>query len=297
MHNGALGNIGLCVGVADLLLASLIPIVLTIALVAALARLRVRERRRPRAALLVAAAMLLALFVLFVRGDARLARLVPWSAAIVATDVTLPLAAAIAVLLWPILPKPKWRKSLVAAAIVLAGGVASFDALRLAMLGPPPTRDLWRGNVAMQATRVTCGPAAAATLLRTAGIEAGETGLAVDCLTHSSGSPTLGIWRGLSLATRGSDVRPIVVTGDPLAAGRPVLVAVGLPRWSAGDVDPRYERDWGWEPGQQHVVVIFGVNDDGSLDVGDPAVGRERWSRAALDELYRGAAFALVPRE
>jgi hypothetical protein len=62
------------------------------------------------------------------------------------------------------------------------------------------------------------------------------------------------------------------------------------------DADPRYARDWGWTPGTRHNVVFFGYAPNGNPIIGDPAVGREQWSPAALDKLWHGHGLRLVQK-
>lgn len=235
-------------------------------------------------------------FAIHLRGNAQLAALVPASAAIVWTDVTFPLAAAVAVLIWPLLKGGTWRRSVVVSAIVVTGAAAMLDPLRRLAIGPPATINVWSGGICMQTTPATCGPAAVATLLAAHGINATEGELARLCLTNDDGSPDLGIWRGLVIATRGTEWQPVVVQGDPRSHHGPTILPVGLPRNVPESVDPRYVEQWGWRPGVRHVVVLLEALPSGYLEIGDPAVGREWWSDEALDVLYRGHAFGLRRR-
>jgi hypothetical protein len=77
-------------------------------------------------------------------------------------------------------------------------------------------------------------------------------------------------------------------------ADDPVILFVGLRRGQRAD--PRYAREWGWTPGLRHTVVLFGFTDDGRIEIGDPSVGREKWSVEALDVLWDGRGLRLVPR-
>jgi hypothetical protein len=75
----------------------------------------------------------------------------------------------------------------------------------------------------------------------------------------------------------------------------PVLLLVKLEH--DADVDPRYQRDWGWTPGVGHAVVIFGRVGKDRLDVGDPSIGREQWLVRDLRVLWQGRGLPLVPVE
>ena len=51
----------------------------------------------------------------------------------------------------------------------------------------------------------------------------------------------------------------------------------------------------GLETGVPHSVVAFKI-DDKRIEIGDPAIGREHWPLEALDVLWHGVAFRLVPK-
>lgn len=72
-----------------------------------------------------------------------------------------------------------------------------------------------------------------------------------------------------------------------------MLISAGLKR---GEVaDPRYAGDWGWAPGVKHTVVIFDFPGT-EVEVGDPAVGRERWTLSDLQTLWYGEGLRLIRR-
>ena len=236
-------------------------------------------------------------YALFVRGKPWLADVLPTSAVIVWSDLTLPLATTAGVGLWPILPKPTARRVFLVLAITFAGAAVTFDPLRRLAVGSPPTTDVWDGEICIQTTPATCGPAALATLLRAHEIDFDEAILARFCLTNSDGSPDLGLWRGLSLATADTEWEPIRLTGEPAGFDRPAVITVGLPSNPPPGVNPQYANQWGWQPGVRHVVVLYGTLPGDGYDIGDPAAGRERWDEDAVHVLYRGTAFALRRRK
>jgi hypothetical protein len=223
-------------------------------------------------------------------------RLLPVSNAIVMANWQLPAAGLVIGLAWHVLPRPMWRRCLLIVPLAALGVWRSYSPL----IGGPPDdlRNRWKGEVCLQSSFSSCGAAAAATLLRAAGIEASEAEMAGLCLTRSSGTTLHGLYRGLKLKTSGTAWR-VEITGGSVGAlrgsGTPVLLNVGLPRRAEG-IDPRYQRDWGWLPGFKHSVVLFGFLPDGKIEVGDPAVGREQWFEVALDALWHGQGLRLVRR-
>jgi len=247
------------------------------------------------------AILLLALVVTFMLCFARLLldstwmlRLLPFSNAIVTANWQLPAAGLVVGLAWHLLPRPAWRRCLFIVPLA-ALGIWRFLG---PVTGPSLTgfRTLSNGSVCIQSSFSSCGPAAAATLLRAAGIDANEAEMAELCLTRSRGSTLHGLFRGLKLKTAGTGWRVEIVASsvDALrSSGTPVLLNVWLPR-GVTNVDPRYERDWGWTPGRSHSVVLFGFLPDGKIDVGDPGVGREQWFTAALKVLWHGQGLRLV---
>ena len=60
--------------------------------------------------------------------------------------------------------------------------------------------------------------------------------------------------------------------------------------------DPRYVRDWGWEVGRPHAVILFRFLPDDLVEMGDPSIGREKWHVKSLRVLWRGDGMRLVRR-
>lgn len=162
----------------------------------------------------------------------------------------------------------------------------------------PQCEDVWKDGVCIQTTQATCGAAATATLLEHYGMATTEAEMARLCLTSPEGTLRLGMYRGLLRETAGTPWTVEVFSGDVAklrsVADDPVILFVGLRRGQR--VDPRYAREWGWTPGLRHTVVLFGFTGDGRIEIGDPSVGREKWSVEALDVLWDGKGLRLVPR-
>lgn len=150
-------------------------------------------------------------------------------------------------------------------------------------------KSFWRDGVCLQSHPSTCAPAAAATLLRSAGIDATEQMLLKPCLTSEFGTEPLGLFRGLAVLSETRSVKPNVVTADPLF-------------WQSGDQLPnislvRFEEaasatQAGLIPrnlfagprGEGHAIVVLGRDPRGNWIILDPAFGRTLWS----DETFRG---------
>ena len=221
--------------------------------------------------------------------------LLPVSNAIVVANWLLPATGLLIGLTWHLLPRPVWRKCLF---IVPLAAIAVWR-FHGPLSGRPPEdiQDRWNADVCLQSSSSSCGAAAAATLLRAAGIPATEAEMADLCLTRPHGTTLHGLYRGLKLKTSGGPWRvELVSTPAALrASAAPVLINVGLPRATA-NLDPRYQREWGWTPGSSHTVVLFAFLPTGTIDMADPAVGRERWFTADLDVLWRHQGLRLVRR-
>jgi hypothetical protein len=239
---------------------------------------------------------LIVLHAFYVSDRLWLARLIPFSGAPVLGNAMLVIAVgALAGLAWRVIPGHAGRRTVLIATLL---GVTLFRAIGPA-LGRPPDglMNRWKHSVALQTSPATCSPAAAATLLREHGITATESEMAALCLTTPRGTTALGLYRGLKLKAAGTswDVEPFQL--DPAGLRKldgPAVLNVRLDRGRG--VDPRYERLWGWTPGVSHTVVFLGFADDGKVDIGDPAIGREQWFEGDLRVLWHGEGLRLVPK-
>jgi hypothetical protein len=261
-------------------------------------RIALRRSKRMAAWSVVAVSVAVGLYVYLLQGTLILARVLPFSNLIVLGNA-IPLGIGfLAGIVSGRGDVRRWRKVALCLALF---GLAVFAVLKQVVVSPPPSQDRWtRNGVCMQTSHVSCSAAAAASLLRAHDIDAGEGEMIDLCLTGKTGTPSVGLYRGLKLKTAGTPFRVEVIHSDVdrlLAEDRwPVLLLVKLER-GAG-VDPRYEHDWGWTPGVGHAVVIFGRVGEDRLDVGDPSVGREQWLVRDLRVLWhgRGLRLALLAR-
>jgi MFS family permease len=237
-------------------------------------------------------------YLFYMAGQLFLARIVPASAAIVWTNLTPVLAALAAGWILRLGEIPRTRR-LIMSLIVTAGalGSLSWPSLGPLLRPPPPGDPVVHEVIALQSSWATCSPAAAATLLVHAGIPVSEQTMIPLCLTDSSGTPSLGLYRGLKLmaAAHDRDVELLRRDVDELfdQPTWPLLLTVQLPRY--GVDDPRYEQQWGWIPGMGHSVVVLRRLSETELLVADPAAGLEVWTRRDLEVLFHGGALRLKP--
>ncbi|WP_442506068.1 peptidase C39 [Novipirellula sp. SH528] len=229
-------------------------------------------------------------FLFYGSGQLFWAKLVPVSAAIIYTNFAAIFAALAAGWAWRLPNTPRWRRGSLATLLALSSLAAiNWPLLSMAVRPPPQGGDDWENGVAMQTSWATCSPAAAATLFRAEGIDVAESQMIPLCLTDSSGTPTLGLYRGVKLISQQHDrtVEVLDETHAELLAKDdwPVLLAVELPY---GVEDRRYANQWGWIPGMGHSVVALGKRPDGIV-IADPSVGLELWNERDLQVLWHGS--------
>ena len=255
-----------------------------------------RCHRRYSVCAAVLALVFLLVFGLLIHGKLLVAKIVPFSGAIVVGN-WIPLGAAV---LCGIIAGqgavPRWRRVALAAGLA---GLAWYTVLCNFLREPPAARDVWsEDGVCLQSSPASCSPCCAATLLRHCGIPASEGEMIDLCLTRKAGTPSLGVYRGLMIKTRETDWRVEVVRGDcqqlHRASREPVLLRIRLDR-SLGAA-PGFLQRWGWSAEISHAVVFYGFTDGGKAEVGDPAAGRERLSAEELSLRWRGEGLRLVRR-
>ncbi len=269
-----------------------------VVLIATAILIRRSSETQPRLApLLLTLFVVLSLGLLFGTKDRLFwANLIPVSAAIIYSNVTVLSLAAGAGAAFRLPNRPRWRQYLSAIAMMFLALGTLVQPVLQPVLRPTRGADFWAaGNVCIQSQPATCSAAAGATLLAAHGIDVTEAEMVTWCLSDSRGTPSLGLWRALCIATSGTALRPRVVNAsidELLTQGPwPSTLVVGLPPEGA---DPIYSEKYGWSPGFRHSVVLFGIRPDGTVDIGDPSIGRETWSQEDLRVLWRGEAITLV---
>jgi hypothetical protein len=223
------------------------------------------------------------------------ARWLPFSNMVVLADANPPLVGVLIGGGVGLMPGSLWRRCVL---LVPLGGLCLWASYAPVFRGPPPLADFWWGGVCRQTSKASCVPASAATLLAAHGIPATESEMARLCLTSGQGTSARGLYRGLSIKTRGTPwrVEPFYGGLDDLKALKsPAILTVRLD--PGPGIDPRYHQEWGWAPGVAHSVVFFRVRGDGRYELGDPAVGREAWFEGAMKTLWKGEGVRLVRRE
>ena len=225
-------------------------------------------------------------------------RLFPTSGAIILGNPTPWLASALAGLGLAQTALPWWRRGVLALAIVAAG---FYVPIQVFFIEPPPTVPTWADGIALQTTRATCSPAAATTLLGQHDIETTEREMSHLCLTSAEGTPLLGLYRGVRLASADHSLKPSMgfMPLDELRQRPrllPAVVSVQLTA-EANERDPRYRERWGWIPGVRHSVTFLEFDGPDHVWVVDPGVGLERWRMDHLRDLWVGDVLSLLPSE
>lgn len=143
------------------------------------------------------------------------------------------------------------------------------------LLGPLADSDLkerWQGNVCLQSTSSTCGPASVCTILRHLGSDASEREAARAAFTSASGTEA---WylaryvRGKGLLARFDFRRTF-----SLSAGLPAVVGVRI-------------------GGAGHFIAVLEVNGD-QVTFADPLIGGERLSVSQFQKRYDPTGFRMV---
>lgn len=240
-------------------------------------------------------------YLMWGRATGAWTQLFPVSAAIVYANPSPVLSAFMAGVISGLERVPRWRRVPLVAMVVAIG---SYDTSALFSPKPPEVLAVFSGKVARQTHSATCSAAAAATLLREVKVPgaqyATEATMVGPCLTDSRGTPLLGLYRGLKLATAGTPYEPVFYNLTPAQLRErpellPAIVSVKLTP-EADFRDPRYRARWGWLLNVTHSVVIFGFHDGGIVDIGDPATGPEKWHAQALNDLWVGDVLTLEQR-
>ncbi|OYP37053.1 hypothetical protein [Rhodopirellula sp. MGV] len=166
----------------------------------------------------------------------------------------------------------------------------------------------WDHNVCLQSDGASCGPAAAATLLRHHSMldrakrqlgwegRSSEAMMANLCLTSSQGTSSLGLVRGLRLAIDGSRYNVSVASDNPTtwnASGQLPNLAVVCFR--GGERNDPVRRLLGTD-GEAHAVMVLGRTPQGLWKIGDPAVGWRLYTDEYFRRIFTGEAIYLAKR-
>jgi len=281
----------------DLILAT--AALMGLSLTALVAGLHV-SRRWPERRIIALAVVVLAALLLFVfryHGTWQIARVLPFSGAIVLGNWIPVGGAFFAGITLGQKNSPGWRRCGLTILILLASGYSVVCCFQ----GHLPTRHRYASSTAgtQQTRRSSCGACCASVLLQHHGIEASEEELLGLCLTSYRGCPALGLYRGLKLKTAGTewDVEVVTCAADELLLTEgPLLLRVLLPASSV--IEDNGERHTSRRR-FEHAVLLMGADDDDHLQVFDPAIPERRrvdWKISDLRQRWPGEALRLVPR-
>jgi len=238
----------------------------------------------------------LLVFISQFHGTWRIARVVPFSGAIILGN-WIPIAGAFfAGVMLGLQDSPPWRRGCLAALILLV----SLYSVVCCFLGelptdPPPTAS---ARWSRQSQPSSCGPCCAALLLRHYGIEATEKEMLRLCLTSHRGSPALGLYRGLKLKTAGTgwDVEVVSSSFEKLIrTPGPLLLRITIPPM----VKLEGKRKFMERRSYEHAVLLLEVDKKGHAVILDPAVNRDMLCHRQIEELremWCGEALRLTPR-
>jgi len=141
-------------------------------------------------------------------------------------------------------------------------------------LDPGELHDEWRDDVCLQSTESSCGPAAAATLLRAHGVQAREAELARECFTSRGGTENWYLAR--AIRRRGLRVDYVSASGlDDVPL--PCIAGVRL----------------GGPQGDGHFIAILGRSGERFV-TGDPRLGRFLVSEDELARDYHFTGFFMA---
>jgi len=244
----------------------------------------------------LAATVLLVLFALTIHGKLLVARWLPFSGAIVLGNWIPLLAAVLCGVLAGRKGVARWRRAVFSVGLL---GLAWFSVLLNFAPTTLPAENRWTADgVCLQSSDASCSACAAATLLRHYGIDASEEEMVRLSLTRRGGTPSLGLYRGLKLKTRGTPwgVEVVRCRFEELleGSGGPVVLRMRLPN------DPHTYPEWleriALAPDAGHAMVLYGPSGDGRVLIGDPSEGLRRWSAEDVKARWRGEGLRVVRR-
>lgn len=143
------------------------------------------------------------------------------------------------------------------------------------ILGPLPDSafaENWKGNVCLQSTSSTCGPATVCTILKQLGGEVSEREAARAAYTYAGGTEA---WY-LARYVRAKGFEAQFVFGHPFS------VAAGLPAMVGTQIG-----------GVGHFIAVLSADGD-MLTIADPLSGKERMTMADFERRYRFSGFTMV---
>ena len=235
-----------------------------------------------------ATSLLIAFYLLFIRDSLHQLYLLPFENAII-WGKWLPLLTGIIVGICFGMDAKKLKRVKVMLTVMMLVSYLDFGEN---FFPRPKSKDIRHKWVTIQSSNATCSPAATASMLRLFGVERNEKEMINDCLTTYRGTSRQGIWRAL-VKNCPEDYKVIPVYYDNKKdIEYPILIRATLHK-DAPNFD-QYNKEWGWQAGIPHSVVLEKDNGDGTIRVGDPACGEENWNKSSLDVLWDHQGFRIV---
>lgn len=239
--------------------------------------------------LVVLVAGMLAIHMMYLLDNLRLARWLPVADCMFYTNLSIPLSALVVSLAWPVLRLPTWRKLAILLFVVFLGLERSYAPI----VGQRPAMKaaMWNGDVCQQTTLSTCVPAACATLLTQVGIPATEQEMASLCFTAESGSSSLAAYRGLKIKTAGTPYDAVGFVGSASELRRQGFAGGVISEEFGTDPKPLFPRN------ARHELAICSFNDNGTVTIADPLSGdRFPWPAREFDRTWPGQGVFLRRR-
>jgi hypothetical protein len=143
------------------------------------------------------------------------------------------------------------------------------------LLGPIPDnvfRELWEGDICLQITPSTCGPASVATILRHLGSQTTERATARAAFSYAGGTEAWYLAR--YVRTKGFTSRFEFCRTFSPSVGAPAIVGVRI-------------------GGAGHFIAVLAVTDD-QVTFADPLRGEERMTIAQFQRRYEFTGFHMV---
>lgn len=170
------------------------------------------------------------------------------------------------------LARPRWRFNRWSLPALLCLGLAvPYLKPVLRPLNLDKLEDKWEGATCLQSTLATCGPASAATILRSFGSPTTERELANAAQTSATGTESWYLIR--ALRTRGFPCKVRTRVRSLEGVNLPAIAGVYMPVTRTG-----------------HFVAVLGMKKDRWI-VADPLTGRQEYSNSELADAFQLTGF------
>ena len=136
-----------------------------------------------------------------------------------------------------------------------------------------PAAERWENGVCLQSTASTCGPASAATILRTLGGHASEFELARDSYTYAGGTENWYLARAIRGRGHNVEFTKLQISSDEI----PTQAVAGVKL----------------DHGSGHFISVIGRNGE-TFTVADPLSGKFAATQGELRQQYRFTGFFLL---